>query len=55
MDQKSRYLGKWSYNWEDPLIVEQVYARNAYIIKELNSNTSKVINGKYLKHYHQRE
>nr|KYP59342.1 hypothetical protein KK1_014775 [Cajanus cajan] len=22
MDQKSRYLGKWSYNWEGPFMVE---------------------------------
>nr|KYP72165.1 Transposon Ty3-G Gag-Pol polyprotein [Cajanus cajan] len=54
MDQKSRYLGKWSYNWEGPFIVEQVYSTNAYVIRELNSNASKVINGKYLKCFHKR-
>nr|KYP55434.1 Transposon Ty3-G Gag-Pol polyprotein [Cajanus cajan] len=55
MDQKSRYLGKWSYNWEGPFLVEQVYSKNAYVIKEINnSSASKVINGKYLKHFHKR-
>nr|KYP34383.1 hypothetical protein KK1_044677 [Cajanus cajan] len=54
IDQKSRYLGKWSYNWEGPFIVEQVYSKNAYIIKEINSNISKVMNGKYLKCFHRR-
>nr|KYP72862.1 Transposon Ty3-G Gag-Pol polyprotein [Cajanus cajan] len=54
IDQKSRYLGKWSYNWEGPFVVEQVYSSNAYVIRELNSSASKVINGKYLKCFHQR-
>nr|KYP38879.1 Pro-Pol polyprotein [Cajanus cajan] len=54
MDQKSRYLGKWSYNWEGPFIIEQVYSKNAYVIKEIKSNVSKVINGKYLKCLHKR-
>nr|KYP40560.1 hypothetical protein KK1_038115 [Cajanus cajan] len=55
MDQKSRCLGKWSYNWEGPFLVEQVYSKNAYVIKEINnSSASKVINGKYLKHFHKR-
>nr|KYP61955.1 Pro-Pol polyprotein [Cajanus cajan] len=55
IDQKSRYLGKWSYNWEGPFIVEQVYLKNTYIIKEINSNICKVMNGKYLKRFHNRE
>nr|KYP53839.1 hypothetical protein KK1_000002 [Cajanus cajan] len=54
MDQKSRYLGKWSYNWEGPFIVEQAYSKNAYVIKEKNSYVTKVINGKYLKYFHKR-
>nr|KYP47120.1 hypothetical protein KK1_031278 [Cajanus cajan] len=54
MDQKSRHLGKWSYNWEGPFIINQVYSKNAYVIKEINSNVSKVINGKYLKCFHKR-
>nr|KYP75515.1 hypothetical protein KK1_008254 [Cajanus cajan] len=54
IDQKSRYLGKWSYNWDGPFIVEEVYSNNAYVIRELNSNASKVINGKYLKCFHKR-
>nr|KYP35159.1 Pro-Pol polyprotein [Cajanus cajan] len=54
MDQKSRCLGKWSYNWEGPFIVEQIYSKNAYVIKEINSNVSKVMNGKYLKYFHKR-
>nr|KYP50685.1 hypothetical protein KK1_027502 [Cajanus cajan] len=54
MDQKSRYLGKWSYNWEGPFIVEQAYSKNAYVIKEINSNVTKVMNGKYLKYFHKR-
>nr|KYP39444.1 hypothetical protein KK1_039256 [Cajanus cajan] len=54
IDQKSRYLGKWSYNWEGPFIVEQVYSKNAYVIKEINSNVSKIMNGKYLKCFHKR-
>nr|KYP40040.1 hypothetical protein KK1_038622 [Cajanus cajan] len=45
IDQKSRYLGKWSYNWEGPFVIEQVYSENAYVIKEINSNISKVMNG----------
>nr|KYP34254.1 hypothetical protein KK1_044812 [Cajanus cajan]KYP34256.1 hypothetical protein KK1_044814 [Cajanus cajan]KYP34258.1 hypothetical protein KK1_044816 [Cajanus cajan] len=55
MDQKSRHLGKWSYSWEGPFIIDQVYSKNAYVIKEINSNAaSKVINGKYLKCFHKR-
>nr|KYP42718.1 Pro-Pol polyprotein [Cajanus cajan] len=55
MDQKSRHLGKWSYNWEGPFIIEQVYSKNEYMIKGIDSNaTSKVINGKYLKYFYQR-
>nr|KYP50040.1 hypothetical protein KK1_028195 [Cajanus cajan] len=54
MDQKSRHLGKWSYNWEGPFIIDQVYSKNAYVIKEIKSNESKVINGKYLKYFYQR-
>nr|KYP49086.1 hypothetical protein KK1_029208 [Cajanus cajan] len=55
IDQKSRHLRKWSYNWEGPFIIEQVYSKNAYVIKEINSNAaSKVINGKYLKCFHKR-
>nr|KYP34611.1 hypothetical protein KK1_044419 [Cajanus cajan] len=55
MDQKSRHLGKWSYNWEGPFVVNQVYSKNVYVIKEINSNAaSKVINGKYLKKFHER-
>nr|KYP69038.1 hypothetical protein KK1_022688 [Cajanus cajan] len=55
MDQKSRHLSKWSYNWEGPFKIEQVYSKKAYIIKEINSNaTSRVINGKYLKYFYQR-
>nr|KYP41814.1 hypothetical protein KK1_036807 [Cajanus cajan]KYP41815.1 hypothetical protein KK1_036808 [Cajanus cajan]KYP41816.1 hypothetical protein KK1_036809 [Cajanus cajan] len=55
MDQKSRHLGKWSYNWEGPFIIEQVYSKNAYVIKEINSKAvSKVINGKYLKYFYER-
>nr|KYP36187.1 Uncharacterized protein Mb2253c family [Cajanus cajan] len=54
IEQKSRYLGKWSYNWEGPFIVEQVYSKNAYIIKEINSNICKVMNGKYLMCFHNR-
>nr|KYP30991.1 hypothetical protein KK1_049334 [Cajanus cajan] len=46
MDQKSRHLGKWSNNWEGPFIIDQVYSKNAYVIKEINLNiVSKVING----------
>nr|KYP45954.1 hypothetical protein KK1_032449 [Cajanus cajan] len=48
-------IGKWSYNWEGPFRVNQVYSKNAYVIKEVNSNAvSKVINGKYLKHFYER-
>nr|KYP49487.1 hypothetical protein KK1_028768 [Cajanus cajan] len=55
MDQKSQHLGKWSYNWEGPFIIEQVYSKNTYMIKEINSsNASKVINEKYLKCFHKR-
>nr|KYP32352.1 hypothetical protein KK1_046992 [Cajanus cajan] len=55
MDQRSRHLGKWSYNWEGPFIIDQVYSKNAYVIKEVNSKfTSRVINGKYLKIFHER-
>nr|KYP38277.1 hypothetical protein KK1_040492 [Cajanus cajan] len=55
MDQKSRHLGKWSYNWEGLFIIDQVYTKNAYVIKEIDSNvTSRVINGKYLKQFHER-
>nr|KYP53806.1 hypothetical protein KK1_024380 [Cajanus cajan] len=55
MDQNSRHLGKWSYNWEGPFIIEQVYSKNAYVIKGINLNAaSKVINGKYLKFFHKR-
>nr|KYP59339.1 Pro-Pol polyprotein [Cajanus cajan] len=55
MDQRSRHLGKWSYNWEGPFIIDQVYSKNAYVIKEINPNAvSKVINGKYLKYFHER-
>nr|KYP39757.1 Pro-Pol polyprotein [Cajanus cajan] len=54
VDQKSRYLGKWSYNWDGPFIVEQAYSKNAYVIKAINSNICKVMNGKYLKHFHNR-
>nr|KYP68997.1 Transposon Ty3-I Gag-Pol polyprotein [Cajanus cajan] len=54
MDQKSRDRGKWTYNWEGPFIIERIYSNNAYLIKELNSrNASKVINGKYLKKFHE--
>uniref|UniRef100_A0A151UFR8 Uncharacterized protein n=1 Tax=Cajanus cajan TaxID=3821 RepID=A0A151UFR8_CAJCA len=46
MDQKSRRLGKWSNNWEGPFTIERVYSKNAYVIREIESNVSKVINGK---------
>uniref|UniRef100_A0A151UFE6 Uncharacterized protein n=1 Tax=Cajanus cajan TaxID=3821 RepID=A0A151UFE6_CAJCA len=55
MDQKSRHLGKWSYNWEGPFIIDQVYSKKAYVIKEINSkSSSRVINDKYLKKFHER-
>nr|KYP33212.1 hypothetical protein KK1_045958 [Cajanus cajan] len=55
IDQKSQHLGKWSYNWECPFIIDQVYSKNAYVIKETNSRlASKVINEKYLKKFHER-
>nr|KYP40123.1 hypothetical protein KK1_038551 [Cajanus cajan] len=54
IDQKSRYLGKWSYNWEGPFLFEQVYSKNAYVIKEIKSNVSKVMNRKYLKCFRKR-
>nr|KYP34444.1 hypothetical protein KK1_044597 [Cajanus cajan] len=55
MDQKSRHLGKWSYNLEGPFVVDQVYKKNAYAIKEINLNTeNKVINDKYLKRFYER-
>nr|KYP75379.1 Pro-Pol polyprotein [Cajanus cajan] len=54
MDQKSRHLGKLSFNWEGPFIIEQVYSKNAYVIREIDSNVSKVINGKYLKCFHKK-
>nr|KYP31024.1 hypothetical protein KK1_049224 [Cajanus cajan] len=54
MDQKSQNRGKWTYNWEGPFIIERIYSNNAYLIKELNSrNESKVMNGKYLKKFHE--
>nr|KYP42717.1 Pro-Pol polyprotein [Cajanus cajan] len=54
MDQKSRDQGKWTYSWEGPFIIERLYSNNAYLIKEINSrNASKVINGKYLKKFHE--
>nr|KYP61440.1 Transposon Ty3-I Gag-Pol polyprotein [Cajanus cajan] len=54
MDQKSRDHGKWSYNWEGPFVIERFYSNNAYLIKEINlRNTSKLINGKYLKKFHE--
>nr|KYP33392.1 hypothetical protein KK1_045758 [Cajanus cajan] len=54
MDQKSRHLGKWSYNWKGPFKIDQVYSKNAYVIKELKSKVSNVINGKYLKYFYDR-
>nr|KYP51311.1 hypothetical protein KK1_026867 [Cajanus cajan] len=55
MDQKSRHLGTWSSNWEGPFIIDQVYSKNAYVIKGMNSNAaSKMINGKYIKCFHKR-
>nr|KYP42029.1 hypothetical protein KK1_036592 [Cajanus cajan] len=54
MNQKSRDRGKWTYNWEGSFIIERLYSNNEYLIKEINSrNTSKVINGKYLKKFHE--
>nr|KYP32337.1 hypothetical protein KK1_047013 [Cajanus cajan] len=54
VDQKSRDRGKWTYNWEGPFIIERIYSNNAYLIKELNlRNASKVINGNYLKKFHE--
>ncbi|XP_020215403.1 uncharacterized protein LOC109799267 [Cajanus cajan] len=54
IDQKSRDRGKWTYNREEPFIIERLYSNNAYLIKEINSrNASKVINGKYLKKFHE--
>nr|KYP42722.1 hypothetical protein KK1_035869 [Cajanus cajan] len=41
MDQKSRHFGKWSPKWEGPFIIDQVYSKNAYVIKEINSNMAK--------------
>nr|KYP76636.1 Retrovirus-related Pol polyprotein from transposon gypsy [Cajanus cajan] len=54
LTEKSRDRGKWSYNWEGPFVIERIYSNNAYLIKEINSrDTSKVINGKYLKKFHE--
>ncbi|XP_016195752.1 uncharacterized protein LOC107636777 [Arachis ipaensis] len=52
MEKKSRFLGKWSHTWEAPFQVIDLYSRNAYRIKDIDSgNMVKSINGKYLKQY----
>ena len=52
MDKKSKVLGKWLANWDGPYIIEKVFSRNAYEIREVNKNSYiGSINGKYLKTY----
>ncbi|KAL1290011.1 hypothetical protein AAHE18_20G097900 [Arachis hypogaea] len=53
MENKSRFLGKWSYTWEGPFQVIGLYSGNAYRIKDIESgNVIDSINGKYLKQYY---
>ncbi|XP_016192651.1 uncharacterized protein LOC107633552 [Arachis ipaensis] len=52
MKKKSRFLGKWSHTWEGHFQVIDLYSKNAYRIKDIDSgNVIKSINRKYLKQY----
>ena len=46
-------FGKWSPNWECPLIVKQVIPKGTYCLIDVQGQElDKVINGKFLKMYH---
>ena len=48
IDKKSKVLGKWSPNWDEPYVIENICSRNAYAIREVNIESYiGSINGKY--------
>ena len=50
---KDPKFDKWSPNWEDPFIVSQVFAGNAYrLVNMQGEELNRSINGKYLKRYY---
>ena len=52
MDKKLKVLGIWSPNWDGPYVIKRVLSRNAYAIREVNTDSYiGFINGKYLKIY----
>ncbi|XP_072081078.1 uncharacterized protein [Arachis hypogaea] len=53
MEKKSKFLGKWSHNWEGPFQLIGVFSGNAYQIKDIESGkVVNSINGKYLKYFY---
>ncbi|XP_015944767.1 uncharacterized protein LOC107469893 [Arachis duranensis] len=53
MEKKSKFLGKWSHNWEGPFQVIGTYSENAYQIQDIKSGkVINSINGKYLKPFY---
>lgn len=48
--KKDYFLGKWSPNWEGPLLVNKILLGNAYQLSDLSDRPQELgINGKYLK------
>ncbi|XP_016195951.1 uncharacterized protein LOC107637006 [Arachis ipaensis] len=53
MEKKSKFLGKWSHNWEGLFQVIRVISRNAYQIKDIESRKIvNSINEKNLKYFY---
>ena len=47
MDKKLKVLGIWSPNWDGPYVIKRVLSRNAYAIREVNTDSYiGFINGK---------
>jgi hypothetical protein len=50
---KDRKFGKWSPSWEGPYKITQVISGNTYLLQTLQGkDLPKVLNGRFLKHYH---
>jgi len=40
MDKKSKAYGKWSLNWDEPLmLLKHFFSRNVYAIHEVNTDS----------------
>ncbi|KAK9734071.1 hypothetical protein RND81_04G113000 [Saponaria officinalis] len=52
MGHKDHFYGKWTPQWEGPFKVTKVYSGNSYSLQDMNGETTRNINGKFIKAYH---